>query len=144
MRKFGALIALTLVTTVSLPAMADETSPPEFDEKGDRSLDGYEGSDRPDELEVQDRFNAIMGEVDECVWAEKERTKASHLKGDADVAVLLDPKSDSPLGVNAHFPGEKKHKPLQKCLRKASAHAHFPTYDGPPVVVHFEFELDPA
>jgi hypothetical protein len=108
-------------------------------------LDKY-GSERPDEYRVQQAFFDRFGALDECVWAEKDRRGSEkQLKGDVSMSIKLNPESARPFAVNATMPKKfKKNQKLSDCLREAGASSEFPTYDGPPVVVDFEFELDPG
>jgi hypothetical protein len=65
------------------------------------------------------------------------------LQGDVKVGVLVNPAKHRPLGVNANLPGKHdKDQKLKDCIREAAASAPYPTYDGPPRVIDFEFELD--
>lgn len=135
------VLAVSVVTMAPLAANAAD-SVPSFDPQADMNLDGYEGGKRPDEIQVQSAFEQTFGEIDVCV--EKAR-KSKPLPGDAHLSVLLDPEGERPLGVNAELAKPlTKNKKLNDCLRLAAAHAHYPSYDGPPVVVDFEFELDPG
>lgn len=119
----------------------------DFDPNGDFNLDldAY-GSERPDEYAVQQAFFGQFEALDACVWTEKERRSSEdQLPGDAVMAVMLNPKEARPLGVNATMPEAlAKASKLTDCLREATAAAPYPTYDGPPVVVEFEFEVDPG
>ncbi len=119
----------------------------EFDPNADFSLDldAY-GGERPDEYAVQQAFFNQFGALDICVLNEKERTKSdTQLAGDVTMAVKLNPKDSKPFGINATMPESYiEATALTDCLRDATAGAPYPTYDGPPVVVEFEFELDPG
>ena len=108
-------------------------------------LDKY-GNERPDQYAVQQAFFNQFGALDECVLAEKDRRgKEDQLLGDVFMAVKLNPEKSRPLGVNATMPtGYEGATKLEDCLREAAASSAFPQYDGPPVVVEFEFELDPG
>ena len=108
-------------------------------------LDKY-GVERPNEYDVQQAFFNQFSALDECVWAEKDRRKnEDQLLGDVAMAVKLNPEDSRPLSVNATMPeGYEKSQKLTDCLREAAAGAPYPVYDGPPVVVDFEFELDPG
>ena len=117
-----------------------------FDPNADIALDldAY-GSERPNEYEIQQRFFDSFEAMDACVWSEKERTGKTEeqLPGDVQMAVKLNPKQSRPFGVNATLPDAvAKSTKLNECLREAAAGVAYPTYDGPPVVVNFEFELD--
>jgi hypothetical protein len=118
----------------------------EFDPNADITLDlDKYGSDRPDQYQIQQAFFAQFSALDECVWAEKDRRGSEdQLLGDVSMAVKLNPEG-RPFGVNASMPeGYEKSTKLKDCLREAAANADYPKYDGPPVVVDFEFELDPG
>ena len=115
----------------------------------------------PDDIAVQwcrpvpDTFHARFGAFATPEWG---TTKASEnyerrfkltfpnetLPGDVDVEVLLNPKGHEPLGINAKLPRQVDKSSLRECLRGAVAAAAYPSYDGPPVVVNFSFELDPG
>ncbi|WP_052551711.1 hypothetical protein [Enhygromyxa salina] len=119
----------------------------QFDPNADISLDMDKfGSERPDQYEIQQAFFGQFGALDECVWAEKDRRgDEAQLLGDVSMAVKLNPETSRPFGVNATMPeAHAKSTELQDCLREAAASAPYPTYDGPPVIVDFEFELDPG
>jgi hypothetical protein len=119
----------------------------EFDPNADISLDMDKyGTERPDEYQVQQAFFGQFGAIDECVWAEKDRRGSERqLPGDVALSVKLNPEQSRPFGVNATMPdGLSKAEKLANCLREAAASAPYPTYDGPPVVVDFEMELDPG
>lgn len=118
----------------------------EFDPGADMEFDLDKwGTEMPDEYAVEQAFSASFTAMDDCVWNYKEKTGATSktLPGDVKMAVKLNPEKSDPLGVNVEMPAKfaKKDK-LAKCLRDAAASAPFPTYDGPPYVVNFEFELD--
>lgn len=104
------------------------------------------GSTWPDDYEVQMAFQQAFGSMDECV-AEYKKTKGmklhKQLNGDVEMQVKLNPKEPRPFGVNASLPKKfAKASSLNDCMREAAATVHYPTYDGPPLVVAFEFELD--
>jgi len=113
------------------------------DEAVNFDLNAY-GSDRPDQYAIEQAFNSAFPAIDECVGAEKDRLKSEEqLPGDLKLAIKLNPKETSPFAVNAELADGLSEK-LQECLREAAAGAGYPTYDGPPVVVNFELELDPG
>jgi hypothetical protein len=119
----------------------------EFDPNADISLDMDKfGSERPDQYAVQQAFFDQFGALDECVLAEKDRRgDEAQLLGDVSMAVKLNPEHSRPFGVNANMPdAHAESDKLAECLREAAANAPYPTYNGPPVVVDFEFELDPG
>jgi hypothetical protein len=109
-------------------------------------MDKFGGAERPDQYVIQQAFFNQFAALDECVWAEKDRRGSEdQLLGDVSMAVKLNPESQRPFGVNAQMPkGFEKSGKLKDCLREAAANAGYPTYDGPPVIVDFEFELDPG
>jgi hypothetical protein len=117
---------------------------PEFNPETPLDLDRYEGSERPDQDVVMERFNGTFGAIDQCVESERKRAHVEQVDGNAFVDVLLNPEGNRPLGVNAKTDASKTRSKLQGCLREAVASANFPGYDGPPVVVNFEFEIDPG
>jgi hypothetical protein len=117
---------------------------PEFNPEVPLNLDRYEGSERPDQDVVMERFNGTFDAIDHCVELERKRAHVDQVDGNASVDVLLDPEGNRPLGVNAKIDSDKSQKKLKGCLRQAIASAKFPGYDGPPVVVNFEFEIDPG
>ena len=138
------VLAALAVTAAPLAAQAAE-SVPSFDPQADVNLDGYEGGERPDEIAVQSAFEETFGEIDICVEKARKAKKLEQLPGDAKLKVLLSPKGEKPMGVNAELAQPlSKNKKLNDCLRVAASHGHYPSYDGPPVVVDFEFELDPG
>ncbi|MFO7565848.1 MAG: hypothetical protein R6X02_24615 [Enhygromyxa sp.] len=119
----------------------------EFDPHADIAfdLDRY-GSERPDEYAIQQAFFAAFDGIGACVDAEKQRRKTEEqLQGDVSMAIKLNPEKPRPFGVNAILPeGFEKSTKLKDCMREEVAKVQFPKYDGPPVVVEFEFELDPG
>lgn len=119
----------------------------EFDPTADVTLDMDKyGVERPDQYAIQQAFFDQFGALDECVWAEKDRRGSEdQLLGDVSMSVKLNPESPRPFGVNATMPSRYEDSiKLKDCLREAAAGAGYPTYDGPPVIVDFEFELDPG
>lgn len=117
---------------------------PSFDPNADVNLDMSAGGERPDDSEVLEVFQSQFDAFDQCVeTARGGKTRA--LEGDVHVEVLLNPKGERPLGVNAQLPAKtSKNRGLRDCLRSAVAEAAYPSYDGVPVVVEFDFELDPG
>ena len=120
----------------------------EFDPNADVTLDINGGTERPDDYAVQQAFFDQFGSIDECVWNYKEGKglrEEDQLMGDVSLSVKLNPTESRPYGVNAAMPEPfDKATKLKDCLREAAASAGYPTYDGPPVIVDFEFELDPG
>ena len=128
----------------SAASAAAKATVPEFDPTADRVIDMNGGSERPEDYQVLEAFEQQYSQLDQCVMKAK-RGKDKQLQGDVDVQVLLDPKGERPLGINATLPGKSaKNRGLRECLRSAIAAAHYPKYDGPPVVVEFNFQLDPG
>ncbi|MBL4688980.1 MAG: PilZ domain-containing protein [Nannocystaceae bacterium] len=116
---------------------------PTFDPNADVVVEDT-GPERPDEYEVQEAFFSQNEALDKCI-AKVTNNRARQLDGDTTVEILLNPKGDRPLGVNADLPSAMaKHASFKECLRRAVAAAPFPSYDGPPVVVSLAFELDPG
>lgn len=121
----------------------------EFDPNAAISLDmdSY-GGERPDDYEVQQAFYGAFDGIGSCVTAERERQKIADdatLPGDVTIAVKLNPERGRPFGVNATMPeGLEDNEVLEDCMREEVAKVDYPKYDGPPVVVEFEFELDPG
>lgn len=114
-------------------------SVPTFDPNADVVVND-DGGERPDEYEIEQAFFGQNAALDRCV------TKATrNVSGDATVSILLNPKGDRPLGINAELPRKlARNKSLRECIRTATAGAPFPAYDGPPVVVDLRFELAPG
>ena len=105
-------------------------------------MDG--GSERPDQQGVLEAFSRRYDAIDACVVDSRGKSD-KQIEGEAHVAVLLNPKGATPLGVNADLPTPAaKNRRLRECLRAAAASAEYPSYDGPPMVVEFDFELDPG
>ena len=77
--------------------------------------------------------------------ADDPAARIDTLRGDVEVAVLLNPEGQPPLGVNVALPEPYSERAtLTECIQRATASAPYPTYDGPPFVVHFTFDLDPG
>jgi hypothetical protein len=160
MRRTLGLLALGLVTATAAIGCKDpevkgsrgrtvKATIAEFDPNAVMDLnlgDGGGGGERPDDYEVQQKFNDAFGGMDECVAKHKEKKGMSsdaQLPGDLSIAVKLNPKKGTPLGVNATLPGKlDRETDLKDCIRDAVATVHFPTYDGPPIVAEFETQLD--
>jgi hypothetical protein len=120
----------------------------EFDRTADISLDMDKyGSERPDEYAVQQAFFAAFDGIGGCVEAEHNRRKtelSDTFDGDVTMSIKLNPEQPRPFGVNATLPeGFEKSDKLKDCMREAVGAVEFPSYNGPPVIVDFEFELDP-
>ena len=121
----------------------------EFDPNAAISLDMDKyGGERPDDYEIQQAFFGAFDGIGTCVEAERQRRKTPDdevLPGDVSVAVKLNPEKSRPFGVNATLPeGFESATKLKDCMREEVAKVKYPTYDGVPVVVEFEFELDPG
>jgi hypothetical protein len=139
-----AAIAAFVGTMLAAPtAEAAKTAVPTFDPNADVVLDMKAGGERPDEFQITQAFEQQYSSFDECVAAAKKNPNQT-LPGDVDVEVLLNPKGHEPLGINAKLPDQVDKRSLRECLRGAVAAADYPSYDGPPVVVTFSFELDPG
>jgi hypothetical protein len=114
---------------------------PGFDPNATVQLEA-EGGERPDEFYLLAAFEQQQEVMDRCVEAAKDGND-EQLKGWGNMEVLLNPQGKRPLGINAKLDGEHaKNATLVECLRRATAGAPYPSYDGPPVVVEFNFELD--
>jgi hypothetical protein len=141
----GAKVAAFLAAFLSFSSMARaDATVPEFDPNADVQLDMEAGGERPDEYNLLEAFQQQYDEFDQCVLSAK-KGKDKQLPGDVDVSVLLNPRGAKPLGVNADLPDDvERDTSLRECLRSAVAAGPYPSYDGPPVVVQFSFELDPG
>jgi hypothetical protein len=138
----GALIAGFVALSGDM--VSAESTIPTFDPSSPVDLNKYDGPERPDEFTLMQAFQNQFDDFDRCIEAIKGKS-GTQLEGDAKMEVLLNPAGKRPLGINAHLPSSiKKQGALKECLRKATAGAPYPSYDGPPVVVNFEFELDPG
>lgn len=106
-------------------------------------LNAY-GTGRPDAYAIEQAFAGAYPHMDKCVEAERRRSgKDEQLPGDVAMAIKLNPKAPKPFAINATI-ADGLPKKLSECLRDAAATVKYPTYDGPPTVVKFEFELDPG
>lgn len=138
----AAFVASVLGSTAA--HAASQSAVPEFDPNADVVLDMEAGGERPQDHLVLEAFEQQFGAFDKCVEKAK-KGKDVQLPGDVDVQVLLDPKGDRPLGINATLPSKvQKDQNLRECLRSAIAAADYPAYKGVPVVVEFSFQLDPG
>ena len=116
---------------------------PTFDPNADVVVEDT-GPERPDEYEIQEAFFSQNEALDDCIDKASNHRK-KQLEGDAQIEILLNPKGDRPLGVNASMPsGLARNVALTECVRRVVASAPYPAYDGPPVVVALSFELDPG
>ena len=139
----AAIAAFVGSMLMSPEAMAAKTSVPTFDANADVVMDMKAGGERPDEFQLTSVFEQQYSSFDECV-ADAKKNPNKTLPGDVDVEILLNPKGHQPLGINATLPDSVNKGSLRECLRGAVAAADYPSYDGPPVVVTFSFELDPG
>jgi hypothetical protein len=119
-------------------------SVPTFDPESTTVLDMDAGAERPDEQRVLAAFESRYDAFDACVVNAKPK-REEPIPGEAEVQILLNPRGATPLGINAALPEPvaRDHE-LRECLRDAVSRADYPSYDGPPVVVVFGFELDPG
>jgi len=114
-------------------------SVPTFDPDADVVIKDT-GSERPDEYAIETAFKRQNDALDKCV----KQTKVK-IEGKARMEVLLNPEGAQPLGINAKLPRRLRgNANLKDCLRGATAAAPFPSYDGPPVIAHLDFEIDPG
>jgi hypothetical protein len=122
-------------------ASAHAAAVPTFDPNASTELQS-DGSERPDEFVLLGAFERQRAQMDRCV----EQAKSSDdetLAGTATMEVLLNPAGKRPLGVNGTVSEDAPQDTgLMECLRAATAAAPYPGYDGPPVVVEFDFEID--
>jgi hypothetical protein len=136
--------AATTASGVANASTATATTVPTFDPNADVVMDMDAGPERPDSHSVTQAFSRQYDAIDACV-VDFKGGRDTTLEGEAKVEILLNPKGARPLGVNTTLPGSiKKDRELHECLRAAVATADYPSYDGPPVVVEFEVELDPG
>lgn len=143
-RLVALLVAGVLGGAANTAGAAASTTVPTFDPNDDVVMDMDAGGERPDKQRVVEAFSRQYDAIDACVVESKGDADRT-LEGEAHVMVLLNPKGTTPLGVNTDLPGaSKKDRKLRECLRAAVATADYPSYDGPPVVVEFDFELDPG
>ncbi len=124
-------------------SVSANASVPTFDPNATTHLTS-DGSERPDEHALLSAFKSQREAVDRCVQAAKDGAEQDDtLQGHAQMEVLLNPEGERPLGVNGQLvEGGPEDPQLLTCLRQATAAAPYPSYDGPPVVVEFDFELD--
>lgn len=131
---FAAMCGLTSATASAAAAV------PTFDPDADVVIEDT-GSERPDEHTIELAFKKQNDALNACVTLAGQ----AGAKGDAKLEVLLNPQGDRPLGINATLPdGLQNNTDFRECVRGATAAAPFPSYDGPPVVVDLDFELDPG
>jgi hypothetical protein len=143
-RLIAAVVAGVIGAASGTASAAATTTVPTFDPSSDVVMDMDSGSERPDQQVVLEAFSRRYDAIDACVVDSRGKSE-KQLGGEAHVAVLLNPKGATPLGVNAVLPEPIiKDRRLRECLRAAAASAEYPSYDGPPIVVEFDFELDPG
>ncbi len=130
---FAAMCTLSSATAVAATAV------PTFDPNATVEVQDT-GGERPDEHVIEGAFKAQNEALDQCV----KQTKGA-IKGKAKVEVLLNPAGNRPLGINAMLPKKlRSNAALRECVRTATAAAPFPAYDGPPVMVDLDFQIDPG
>lgn len=144
LRRISSLAAFA-VALGSTSAFA--TNPvPAYDPSKPVDLNRYTGGERPQQNDVLNAFSKQFDALTVCVEKEKQRIHQSQderMLGDATMTVLLNPHGARPLGVNAVLPKEHQNRrEMTECLRRATWMGSYPQYDGPPIVVDFEFELD--
>lgn len=143
-RLLALLVAGVIGAASSTASAAATTTVPTFDPAADSVMDMDSGGERPDQQRVLEAFSKRYDAIDACVVDSRGKSE-KQMGGEARVAVLLNPKGATPLGVNADLPEPIiKDRRLRECLRAAAANAEYPSYDGPPIVVEFNFELDPG
>ncbi len=143
-RLLAALVAGVVGVISGNAEAANRTAVPTFDPNGDVELDMDAGGERPDQQRVLEALSRQYDEIDACVVDAKSSPRKT-MGGEAHVSVLLNPQGETPLGINADLPKPvAKDRELRECLRAAVATAPYPSYDGPPIVVEFDFELDPG
>ena len=124
-----------------LTANAATTTVPTFDPNTTTELTS-DGGERPDEYVLLGAFERQRAQMDRCVEQVKHGDEAQ-LKGTATMEVFLNPEGKRPLVVNGKVSDDApKDTGLMECLRAATAAAPYPGYDGPPVIVEFDFEID--
>ncbi|MFO0633204.1 MAG: PilZ domain-containing protein [Nannocystaceae bacterium] len=140
----AALVAGLVGAGAATASASTTTNVPTFDPNADVELDMNAGPERPDKQQVLDAFSRQYDAIDACV-VDTKRDPDKPLQGEAHVEVLLNPTGEVPLGVNTELPKSlAKNRQLRECLRAAVATADYPSYDGPPIVVEFDFEIDPG
>jgi len=133
---FASVVGLS-----GLTASAATTTVPTFDPNATTELTS-DGGERPDEYVLLGAFERQRAQMDRCVEQAKHGDEAQ-LQGTATMEVLLNPAGKRPLGINGKVSDDApKDAGLMECLRAATAAAPYPGYDGPPVIVEFDFEID--
>ena len=114
---------------------------PTFDPNASTTLDS-DGAERPDEFALLGAFERQHQAMDRCVEQAKDGQDVT-LTGTATMEVLLNPAGHRPLGINGTVSEDApQDTSFVECLRAATASAPYPGYDGPPLLVEFDFELD--
>ncbi|MEM6290070.1 MAG: PilZ domain-containing protein [Myxococcota bacterium] len=143
-RAAQAALAAFFAGVVGLSGMtagATTAAVPTFDPNASTELSS-DGSERPDEYVLLGAFERQREAMDRCVEQAKSGEDVT-LTGTATMEVLLNPAGHRPLGINGTVSEDApQDTSLVECLRAATASAPYPGYDGPPVVVEFDFELD--
>jgi hypothetical protein len=144
-RAAQAALAAFFASVVGLSGMsasaAASTSVPTFDPNATAELSA-DGAERPDEYVLLGAFENQREQMDRCVEAAKAGEDVQ-LQGTATMEVLLNPAGRRPLGINGKVSDDAPADTgLMECLRAATAAAPYPGYDGPPVIVEFDFEID--
>jgi len=133
---FASVVGLSGAT-----ANATTASVPTFDPNATTELSA-DGAERPDEYVLLGAFERQRAQMDRCVEDAKAGDEAQ-LAGTATMEVLLNPAGKRPLGINGKVSEDAPQDTgLLECLRSATANAPYPGYDGPPVIVEFDFEID--
>lgn len=133
---FASVVGLSGAT-----ASANVAAVPNFDPNATTELT-EEGGERPDEFVLLGAFENQREQMDRCVEDAKAGDDVT-LEGTATMEVLLNPAGHRPLGINGRASDDApKDVGLMDCLRAATASAPYPGYDGPPVIVEFDFEID--
>lgn len=133
---FASVVGLSGAT-----ANATTAAVPTFDPNATTELTA-EGGERPDEFVLLGAFERQRAQMDRCVEQSKDGEDIK-LEGTATMEVLLNPAGKRPLGINGKVSDDApKDTGLMECLRAATASAPYPGYDGPPVIVEFDFEID--
>lgn len=133
---FASVVGLS-----GLTANAATTTVPTFDPNATTELTS-DGGERPDEYVLLGAFERQRAQMDRCV-EEAKHGEDGQLAGTATMEVLLNPAGKRPLGVNGKVSEDAPQDTgLMECLRAATAAAPYPGYDGPPVIVEFDFEID--
>lgn len=149
--RFLSVLTAGVIALGSASAAWAAPSIPEIDRSKPINLNKYPGGERPDDQEVLDAFSGQLDSLARCVEGAKARANMDdddRLDGGAVMTILLNPEGKQPLAVSAQVPDAvkklKQFKRFRQCLRIATWKGDYPAYDGPPIEVDFEFELDPG